>query len=148
MKAPIVTCGIYLYDANAKKIVVCHPTQASWNNWSIPKGLPDENEVLYTAAVRELYEETGIRLERIHIKTVHTLESKKYQKQNKILESFLVVTDTDLSTHPFVCSSKTEKGFPEVDKWKWVTLSEAIKMVHETQQRNIAGIEAFLHSNA
>jgi 8-oxo-dGTP pyrophosphatase MutT (NUDIX family) len=144
VKAAIITCGIYLYSLPLRKIVVCHATRAPWNSWSIPKGLPEEGEELYAAAIRELYEETGIEVKDLHVHAVHVLESQKYQKQNKILESFLVVTTTDLDKHSFVCHSLTEKGYPEVDKWKWVALEEAENMLHESQQKNIFRIKELL----
>lgn len=144
MKTAIVTCGIYLYSTTSEKVLVCHATHSPWNNWSIPKGLPDNGETPYAAAMRELYEETGIELEKIHTVTVQPLDARKYQKQNKILESFLVVTNSDLSTHTFVCHSFTEKQFPEVDRWKWVSLDEAEKLLHESQQKNIVIIKELL----
>ena len=144
MKAATVTCGIYLYSKRIGKIVACHATHAPWNNWSIPKGIPDEGEDAYTAALRELYEETGIELHKIHVIAVHDLTAVTYQKQNKILESFLVVTDSDLSRHSFVCHSLTEREFPEVDKWKWVSLDEAEIVLHEAQQKNIVRIKKLL----
>jgi len=147
MKPTVVTCGIYLFSIQSKKVLLCHATHAAWNSWSIPKGLPDKEEELYAAAVRELYEETGIALKQLHIISVHALEAKKYQKQNKMLESFLVLTDSDLSEHTFVCHSLTEKQFPEVDKWKWVSLEEAKKMLHETQEKNISAIEELICLN-
>lgn len=144
MKPLIITCGIYLYHIQSEKILVCHATHSPWNNWSIPKGLQDEQEELYEAAVRELYEETGIELKQIAILATHSLEARKYQKQNKILESFLILTDTDFSKHTFVCHTLTEKQFPEVDKWKWISLDDAGKLLHEAQQRNIVRIKELL----
>ncbi|HET6224898.1 MAG TPA: NUDIX hydrolase [Bacteroidia bacterium] len=145
MKPAIVTCGIYLYCTPLKKILVCHATRSPWNSWSIPKGLPDEGEEVYAAAVRELYEETGIEIKQLHVLATHNLEAKKYQKQNKILESFLVVTNSDLSKHPLACHSLTEMGYPEVDKWKWISLDEAESLLHEAQQKNISAIKELVN---
>src|SRR6185295_19485258 len=96
MKKALVTCGIYLYSIPLKKILVCHATNSPWNKWSIPKGLQDEGEELYAAAARELYEETGVSLKELHLVNALQLPAVKYQKQNKLLESFLVLTDADL----------------------------------------------------
>ena len=144
MKPAVVTSGIYLYSTQQKKILVCHATHSPWNNWSIPKGLPDEKEDVYKAGVRELYEETGVELEQLHILKMHAFKPVKYQKQNKILESVLVITDSDLSNQQFVCHSYTEKSFPEVDKWKWIALEDADKMIHESQQKNLQLINEFI----
>ncbi len=137
MKPALITCGIYVYSTISEKMLVCHATNSPWNRWSIPKGLQDTGEDPYTAAVRELYEETGIRAENLHTLEIQALEPVKYQKQNKILESFLLITDTDLSKQLFVCESLTEKAVPEVDSWKWITLDQLEKWVHESQQKNI-----------
>ena len=53
-----------LYD---NKILLVHPTNASWSNkrpsLGIPKGKVEEGEDLKSAALRELEEETGISLD-------------------------------------------------------------------------------------
>ncbi|MDP2692825.1 MAG: NUDIX hydrolase [bacterium] len=46
-----------------KKLLLCHPTNSSWDNThSIPKGLIDEGESELQAAIRECKEEVGIDL--------------------------------------------------------------------------------------
>ncbi|HSH67293.1 MAG TPA: NUDIX hydrolase [Bacteroidia bacterium] len=144
MKAAVITCGIFLYSSRQNKLLVCHATNSPWNNWSVPKGLKDEGEDAYSAAIRELFEETGIDIQELNISLKHTLDPVKYQKQNKILESFLLVTDSDLSEQKFICYSLTEKGFPEVDKWKWVLPDEAAHLLHESQQKNIPIIKELI----
>jgi predicted NUDIX family NTP pyrophosphohydrolase len=138
--APLTTCGIYLFDKNTDKVLICHATNASWTTWSIPKGLKDKKENAYAAAVRELEEETGIDLSHLHIISIATLEPVKYQKQNKVLESFLVVTDTSLRDHNFKCRSMINESMPEVDRWSWVTLDDMLLKVHETQRANYSQI--------
>jgi ADP-ribose pyrophosphatase YjhB (NUDIX family) len=47
-----------------KKILVCHPTNASlFGTWSIPKGHIEEGEELIEAAYRETLEEIGVKLD-------------------------------------------------------------------------------------
>ncbi len=132
----LVTCGIYLYSTRMKKLLVCHATNSPWNKWSIPKGLKDEGENAFDAAVRELYEETGIRTELLHILKKHTLPPVNYRKQKKILESFLLITDADLEHYPFTCKSYTEKSIPEVDRWKWIAPGVLGTWLHESQSEN------------
>src|SRR5688572_25105811 len=115
----IVTCGTYLYSTILNKFLVCHPTRTRWNNWSIPKGVMEKGEDVYQVCVRELDEETGIKVSNLNVVAQHPLPARKYQKQEKSLESFLLITDTDLSQHHFTCNLVEGKDFPENDKWKW-----------------------------
>jgi 8-oxo-dGTP pyrophosphatase MutT (NUDIX family) len=133
----IVTCGTYLYSSLLKKFLVVHPTKTRWNNWSIPKGVIEKGEGIFDVCVRELLEETGIDINKINVLTKHSLPVRKYQKQEKSLESFLVVTDIDFSQHKFTSNLVEGKDFPENDKWKWVTLEEAVGIIHETQAENL-----------
>jgi len=133
----IVTCGTYLYSSIHGKFLVCHPTRTRWNNWSIPKGLMEPGESIYEVCIRELNEETGIDVTKINVLSKHQLPSRKYKKQQKSLESFLIITDTDLSNHKFKSNLVEGKDFPENDKWKWVTLEEAVPIIHESQAENL-----------
>ena len=49
-----------------KKILLCHPTNSSWNGtFSFPKGQLDKNETPKEAAIRETFEEVGIKFDDI-----------------------------------------------------------------------------------
>jgi len=133
----IITSGTYLYSTLMNRILVCHPTNSRWNNWSIPKGVMEKGEEIYDVCVRELNEETGIDIDKINILASHRLPTRKYQKQEKSLESYLIITDTDFSDHKFISNLVEGKDFPEIDKWKWVTLEEAVKMIHQSQIENL-----------
>ena len=133
----IVTCGTYLYSSPLKKILISHPTRTRWNNWSIPKGLMEKGEDVYDVCVRELYEETGIDINKINILSSHRLPTRKYQKQEKSLDSFLVITDTDFTNHKYTSNLAEGKDFGENDKWKWVTLEEAVPIIHQSQAENL-----------
>lgn len=135
-KEPVITCGIYLYNTNNNKILVCHPTNSSWKQWSVPKGLKDQGEDSFTSACRELKEETGIDITGLHVLEVYTLPPVKYQKQNKILESFLLITDSNLDDHLFSCHTLVNDRFPEIDSWKWISLNKIDAYLHESQCKN------------
>lgn len=139
-----VTCGIFLYSRRTKKILVCHATRARWNSWSIPKGLREDEEDEFDAAVRELYEETGIDLRAVKVASVHKLRGTTYRKQHKQLVSFLVVTPADFARYAYQCYTLVNGSYPEIDKWKWISLEEA-KILHETQQEVIGEIKRILN---
>jgi 8-oxo-dGTP pyrophosphatase MutT (NUDIX family) len=140
----LITCGIYLYSTPMKKFLVCHATNSPWNSWSIPKGLKDEGEEPFVAAVRELYEETGVAIEKLHVLKKHTLPAVNYRKQKKLLESFLIITDSDLENFPFVCITHTKKGIPEVDRWKWIAPEMIVTLLHESQAANYEQIKGLI----
>jgi predicted NUDIX family NTP pyrophosphohydrolase len=144
MATTTITCGIFLYCNATKKFLVCHATNARWTQWSIPKGIPDAGEDEFAAASRELQEETDICIEDIRIKTVSPLLPSKYLKQNKELRSFLIVTDQSFENHSFKSALIPGKNIAEVDSWKWITLDEAARWIHESQAKRIEDIRRLL----
>lgn len=49
-------------------ILLCHPTNAPWkDSFSFPKGLVEDGEDLIDAAIRECFEETGIKVSKDRI---------------------------------------------------------------------------------
>ena len=145
------TVGIFLYDERNKKILIVHPTNGA-NHWSVPKGLKDGNEDIFTAGLRELKEETNISIGEIkdYIKYVEGYTVVKYPKRSKYLAPFLIMIDYDVTKFDLKCESMVEiegrKPFPEVDDFKWVTLDEALPLVHVTQRITILKIRKGLES--
>lgn len=136
-RKPVITCGIFLYSTRLKKILVCHATHAPWNQWSIPKGLKETSEKSLDVAKRELAEETGLSFEQLHATKLFNLPPVKYKKQNKTLESFLVLTDFDFEGFQYKSNMTSKPGVAEVDSWKWIPLPEVKKWLHESQSENI-----------
>lgn len=97
----------------------------------------EPGEDVYGVCIRELKEETGIVIKNVNVLAQHELPSRKYQKQNKSLDSYLIVTDTDFSAHKFTSNLVEGKTFPEIDQWKWIGLVEAVGLIHISQQENL-----------
>ncbi len=53
-----ISCGVIVTDG--ERILLGHATRSP--RWDIPKGLAEPDEPLAAAAVRELFEETGLRV--------------------------------------------------------------------------------------
>jgi len=68
----------------------------------------------------------------------------KYPKRSKYLAPFLVMIDYDTNLFDLKCESMVEidgiKPFPEVDEFKWVTIDEALPLIHITQRATLLKI--------
>jgi predicted NUDIX family NTP pyrophosphohydrolase len=131
------TCGIFLFDKYGR-VLLGHPTNHAMDLWSIPKGLMDKGEDRFTAAVRELYEETNISLSNVGKFTTEFLGEAKYKHKKKKLAAFYIDTNNDFSEYDIKCDSMVTSmpgdDFPEIDLFKWATIEEALPIIHETQK--------------
>jgi 8-oxo-dGTP pyrophosphatase MutT (NUDIX family) len=101
--------------------------------WTIPKGIVDEGENKYEAAIREMFEETGIDLKTLGILPNEipmgtiTYKSCGY---NKTVTIFLV-NDIDgvIQSQVPVCNSLIDHSDrPEMDGFEWVLKDQAINL--------------------
>jgi predicted NUDIX family NTP pyrophosphohydrolase len=104
--------------------------------WSIPKGIPENNEELLQTAQREFQEETGIQA----TGPFHSLGSIK-QKSGKIVHGWAFkgtwTSDQGITSNIFKLEwpprSKKFIDVPEVDRAEWMSYTEACKMIHPNQ---------------
>ena len=107
---------------------------AGW--WSIPKGVPEENEDLLTTAQREFKEETGIT----PTGPFFELGSIK-QKNGKVIYAWAFLgtwsSQDGIASNEFTLEwppkSGLQKSFPEIDKASWMNFTEASKMIKAAQ---------------
>lgn len=135
----VISAGLLMFSVTkeAIKVFLVHPGGPFFTNkdngwWGIPKGLPEENEDLLNAAIREFEEETGIKSSGEYL-PLGTVE----QKGGKTVYAWAFRTDNSI---PFEIKCNTfsiewppgsgqMKSFPEVDKGDFFTIAEAeIKM--------------------
>jgi predicted NUDIX family NTP pyrophosphohydrolase len=65
---PPVSAGLALFRDDRRRLLLVHPTSGPWwASWSIPKGMVEPGEDALSAAIRETFEETGIRVDRDRI---------------------------------------------------------------------------------
>lgn len=134
----VTTNGIFLVDSK-NKILLVHPTNGRWNDWSIPKGLGDAGETSLDSAMRELKEETNIDLYKLMEKygyDYYYLGTQPYKSGKKQIEGHLFRIKSDLSENALnlKCESMIgETTTPECDKIEWYEFPKALELMHESQ---------------
>ena len=140
-----IASGLFIVNKKCE-LLIAHPTNHRADFWSIPKGLVEKDELLIDCAVRETYEEVNVDLSKYKSLFIK-LESQNYNKKKKILSPFLIfeeTTDLDFSKFELKCNSIVpERGFYEMDDFRWVSLHEASKLLHETQVKLLEKIKIY-----
>jgi predicted NUDIX family NTP pyrophosphohydrolase len=113
---------LYRQGAEGLEVLLVHPS-GPYNRhapWSIPKGLPSQDEDLETAARRETEEETGVKVEG----TLLPLGSMIYRKSRKEVHCFAGLAPADTAPR---CASW------EVDQACFLPLARAHEVLHPDQ---------------
>lgn len=133
------SAGALLYRTNSQgqiEVLLVHPS-GNYNRkapWSIPKGEPDPEEELESAARRETWEETGVKPEELT-----TLGFTDYTKSRKRIHCFA-------GPAPGGCQATCASW--EVDKVEFLPLEEARRVIHHDQAVFIDRLEAQLNGTA
>jgi ADP-ribose pyrophosphatase YjhB (NUDIX family) len=79
---------------NNEKILICHPSNAKWfGSYSFPKGGIDEGETIKQAALRELFEETSVKVDESKIsKEPIVLDYMNYKKKDVVYKKIYLFT--------------------------------------------------------
>jgi predicted NUDIX family NTP pyrophosphohydrolase len=122
------SAGLLIYRRQGKQIEVLlvHPS-GNYNRhkpWGIPKGLPDENETLEEAAVRETREEAGVDLGGKAAANLISLGHIDYTRSKKRVHAWAVVAPAD-------AAPRTASW--EVDRAEFVSMEEARRLMHPDQ---------------
>lgn len=123
---------LYRRGKHGCEVLLVHPS-GNYNRrapWSIPKGLPDEEEELEAAARRELEEETGVLAGELV-----SLGSIDYRKSRKRVHCF---------AGPAPDGAEPNCASWEVDCAEFVPIDEARKKIHPDQAEFIDRLEAHL----
>jgi predicted NUDIX family NTP pyrophosphohydrolase len=119
----IESAGTLLYRpvGESWEVLLVHPA-GNYNRhkpWSIPKGLPEADEDLESAARRETSEETGVSAGELT-----SLSWIRYSKSGKRVHCFAGRAPQDAAPH---CASW------EVDRAEFVPLDQAHQLLHPEQ---------------
>lgn len=137
------SAGILLFrSVNGElEVLLAHLGGPYWQkkddgSWSIPKGLPEQDEPLLEAAKREFKEETGFNVEGDFIELGQIKQPSK-----KIIHIWALEKDLDeqkVKSNTFTLEWPPSSGkiveFPEIDKAAWFSIEEAGKKIIKGQK--------------
>ena len=86
--------GIILKKDNQIFLVQRHNTDWASSQWNFPGGLLEENETLATAAAREIFEETDVRVQPNDFRLTHVLHIHANNKNTQDIIGFYFMTET------------------------------------------------------
>lgn len=135
--ARTLSCGVVLLDP-AGRVLLAHATETT--HWDIPKGARDPGEAERDAALRELFEETGIVLAPDRLVELGRFAYRS-DKDLYLFAARLRDAETDLSA--CLCTSMfpsraTGASIPEMDAFRWVEVAA----VAEYASRSLAKVFA------
>lgn len=125
--------GIIPYKiVDGKKLFfIGHPGGARNVNakWSYLKGCMENDEDLIETAIREFREECGVDLSQFENDMVYV--GQVQQSPRKIVYAFAIDFTGEFDIDPKECKSNLcEEGWPEIDKYAWMTYDEVQDCAH------------------
>lgn len=110
-----------------KKLLLIHPTNARWfNTYGIPKGKVEDNESILEAAIREVYEETGITI------PLNLINKKEYSityKSKKVYYFIVKIDDLSQINLDSERVPKSQLQLSEVDWAGFLDIKDATKRI-------------------
>ena len=146
-----VSAGLLMYRWRGElEVLVAHPGSPIYRrkdagHWTIPKGLVDSGETFLDAARREFREETGFAVEADRFIDLGSVKLKS----GKTVHGFAFEGDGDpalLKSNTFELEWPPRTGrremFPEIDEVRFVSMTEARRLLHPAQAAFIDRLEA------
>jgi len=145
-KPSVTSAGVLAWrpGQGGPEFLLVHPGGPYWAKtdaagWSIPKGLVDPGEDLWTAARREFREELGLEI------TGDPEPLTPAASSGKTVHAWLVEADLDVSeivSNTFEIEWPPRSGrkqtFPEVDRAAWFDTATAMEKIHKGQRPILA----------
>lgn len=144
---------LFRFSVNMLEVLLVHPGGPFWAKkdigaWSIPKGEFEADENPLDAAIREMEEETGVK---VSGKFIELTPVK--QKGGKIIYTWTLQMDIDPATirsndfeMEWPPKSGKKKSFPEIDQAAWFNTNVAKQKIIPGQAPIISELEAKLAS--
>lgn len=123
LKGKELSCGVVYTDG--EQLLGCHPYGPRTRQLDIPKGRIEPGETPIEAAVRELYEETSLKISPSELMDV----GRQAYTAFKDLHVFLYITDTLPSIDELACLTtfelKSGRRVPEVVRYSITTFDDS-----------------------
>jgi 8-oxo-dGTP diphosphatase len=116
----VVSAGVVVFGPKHAVLLVHRP---KYDDWSFPKGKLDPGERAESAAVREVLEETGVR-----VRLGPPLSSQRYPVRGG-MKTVLYWTGRPADDSPDSLDVSTYVPNAEIDKVQWVTPSRALGLL-------------------
>ena len=128
---PAAGCVVWRHTSLELEVALVH--RPKYDDWSFPKGKVDSGEETYTTAVREVEEETGLRVSLGPRLADQTYDIAGGQRKRVSYWAARAPEDGDLSAY---------EPNAEIDEVRWVPTSRARDQL--THHRDVAQLEEFL----
>ena len=117
------SCGAIVFNENTEKILL---VKMHNGNWGFPKGHIENNETKEETAIREVLEETNVR-----IKIIPNFEREiKYIPNEKTIKKVTIFMGITQDEEVTIDTS-------EIEDFKWCTYEEALKLVTYKLQKDV-----------
>ena len=105
--------GVWLFNQSGQVLMGLRLSKHGFNTWSAPGGKPEQGETFEDTAVREVFEETGIKINKTDLKHIATTDDR-FPESHFQTEHFRV---NNVKATPVVI----EKD--KCAKWQWFDLN-------------------------
>jgi 8-oxo-dGTP pyrophosphatase MutT (NUDIX family) len=122
---------VYSKNSEGKIEYLILKRKKHWKGWEFPKGKIEKNETKKDATIREVYEETGLKI--LKIKTFN--KKGKYIYKNKLKDRPGIVGQTYSLFSVEVKKDKVRLDKIEHNGHKWVSFKEAYKKLTWLDQK-------------
>ena len=106
--------GVWLFNPSGQVLMGLRLSQHGFNTWSAPGGKPEQGETFIDTAVREVFEETGIKLDKKDLKQI-AITDDVFPDSHFITTHYRVngITQTPVVVEPNKCA-----------QWRWFDLNK------------------------
>lgn len=139
-----MSAGVLLFN-NKGELFILKPSYKDY--WSIPGGAINKNESPYEAAIRELYEETNLKIKKLRLICVEYKKENNYKgealhfifyggKLTKQQITKIKLAETEISYFKFIDTKKAPKVLSDTLGKKLKYCLKAIKNKHTIYMEN------------